>query len=63
MDATALPGRSNQDLGDCLLVAEVAVRGDEVDAAEAAVDELTQEGAPELEVLGRTDINSDHLRI
>jgi hypothetical protein len=61
VDAAALPGGTDEYLGDRLFEAEVRVRGDQADAAEAAADQLTQEGPPELQVLGRTHVQAEHL--
>jgi hypothetical protein len=59
--ATTLPGRSDQDLGDRLLEAEMGVGGDQPDAAQTAADQLAEKGPPELQVLGRSHIHTHHL--
>ncbi len=47
MDATALPGRADEDRGHRLLEAEVRVRDDQLHAGEAAGDQAAQEAGPD----------------
>jgi hypothetical protein len=63
MNPAALPGGSDQNLGDRLLEAEVRVGGDQADPAQTAADQLPEKGPPELQVLGWTDVDPDHLAL
>ena len=61
MNPAALPSGSDQDFGDGLLEAEMRVGRNQSDPAQATADELAEEGLPELQVLGRADVDADHL--
>src|SRR6266536_5274629 len=62
MDAAALPGAA-EHLADRLLQAGVGVGDDQLDAAEAALDERAQEAAPEGLRLCLADVEGDHLPV
>ena len=58
-----MPGAAHEDLSHRLFEAEVGIRDDQPDSAQAAASELAQELKPELMVLGRTDVDAHHLTL
>ncbi len=62
VDRAALPGAA-EHLRDRALQAGVRVRDDELDARQAALDESSQEAAPEGLGLALADVEPDHLPV
>jgi hypothetical protein len=62
VDGASLPG-TPEHLADRLLEAGVRVGDDQLHAAQAALNERAQEGAPEGLRLGLADVEGDHLPI
>ena len=62
VDGAALPGAA-EHLADRLLQPGMRVRDDELDAAQAALDQAAQEAAPERLGLGLADVEADHLPV
>ena len=59
--AAPLPGAAGEHGGDRLLHAFMRVRADQTDAVEAPLHQAAQEGGPERAILGRTDVDAEHL--
>ena len=62
VDATALPGAA-EHLPDRLLEAGVRIGDDELHSAQAALDQVAKEAAPEGLGLRLADVEGDHLPI
>ena len=63
MGAAALPGGAGEDRRDRCPEAPVGVRGDELDAGQAARHEAAQEVQPERPVLGGADVDAQQLAL
>jgi hypothetical protein len=60
---TPLPGGAGQDLGHRLLEAEMGIRGDEADAAQAAAHQLAEKLEPEFQIFGGPHVGAEYLAL